>query len=143
VSDQRALALNLLSTLEARQEQLQADIVNLEPAILTLQGELAAAEVREADLTRTRDLADAHYQSLVSKFEEARIAVREAASVIQLASQAPVPTEPVGVGYLGSALVAAVVGSLLGCVSVLFAHSWQRGLERPNPALAAARGASD
>lgn len=137
VADQRALAEDLLATLNARREQMAADLEQLEPTILALQGALAEARVTETDLHRARDLAEGHYRTLSAKIEEAKIAVSESSNSIQVASRAVVPTERLGTRTLLSSAVAGLLGLLVGMVLVLFADYWRKGAPAPQPALTA------
>ena len=90
-----------------RRRLTKQDFKLAEPNILALQGELAQAQVRQAELTRASSLAEDHYLSLASKIDEAKIAARESANFIQIASSAVVPTERVGTRLLLSAFTRA------------------------------------
>jgi uncharacterized protein involved in exopolysaccharide biosynthesis len=133
VADQRALGEGLLATLQARRIALESEAAALEPALLALQGQLAQAQVQESELTRARDLAEHTYEALASKIEDARIAVRESANVVQVASRAAVPAEPDGLGPLGLAVIGGALGLLVAAAGVLAWDYWRR---EPQPAAA-------
>jgi uncharacterized protein involved in exopolysaccharide biosynthesis len=143
ISDQRALAENLLSTLNARREQVASDVQALEPNILALQGALAEARVSEAELTRAQSLAESHYQALASKVEEVKIALRESENFIQVASRAVVPTEAGGRSPLLLAMLAGAVSMAFGAALALFVRYWKAGPVNPAPVLTRSTGTAD
>ncbi|OGO49413.1 MAG: hypothetical protein A2W37_08055 [Chloroflexi bacterium RBG_16_63_12] len=128
VAEQAAVVDDLLNTLRARAEDAKAQIAALEPRILELQGRLAKAQKQQAELTRARDLAQTQYLALASKVEEAKIAAQESANVVQLASEAAVPTERANPRIALNIAVAGALG-LMVSVFAIFVWEWWRGAE--------------
>lgn len=118
VAQQAALMDDLLNTLRARAETARAEATALEPIILDLQGQLAEAQRQEAELTRARDLAESQYRALANKVEEAKIAVQESANVVQVASEATVPTERVSPRRGLNVLLGGSLGLMTGVLMV-------------------------
>jgi uncharacterized protein involved in exopolysaccharide biosynthesis len=119
VAHQLDLAGDLLAVLDIRREQFESQLAALEPEILALQGQLAAAEVQAAQLTRARDLASSQYLNLASRTQEAEIAVQAWASTVQVASRALVPTEKAGPRRTLNTLLGTALGLGLGVLLAL------------------------
>jgi uncharacterized protein involved in exopolysaccharide biosynthesis len=124
VADQLALADDLIETLATRREQIDGQITALEPRIMALQGQVAAAQVQEQELTRAQDLASSQYLSLASRIQEAQIAVQAWASTVQVASRAQVPTEKAGPRRTINTLLGGGVGFVLGVLVALGYEFW-------------------
>jgi uncharacterized protein involved in exopolysaccharide biosynthesis len=82
-------------------------------------------------LTRARDLAESQYRALANKVEEAKIAVQESANVVQVASKATVPSQPVSPGKLLNTLMGGGIGLMVGVLAMVL-WEWWRG---PGPEL--------
>ena len=122
VAEQKAFVKDLIVTVQKQAEAAQAKAAALEPEILTLQGQLAQTQKQVNQLTRERNIAAAQYMTLQNRFEEAQIAAQELANIVQVASEATVPTVPAGITPLVSALFGGVLGSF---VSVFFIIIWE------------------
>ena len=127
VRDQLKLAADILQTAGSRSAEIGTQITVLRPSILDLQGKLAAAQVQEQQLTVARNLAQAHYTTLSSKVDDARIAAQASASIVQVASPAAIPTQRDGLSVLVSALLGGMLGLVLG-VALTFLGQWRREL---------------
>jgi uncharacterized protein involved in exopolysaccharide biosynthesis len=135
IADQLDLAGDLQAALAARREQVAGQIAALEPEILALQGQVAAAQVQEQELTRARDLASSQYLNLARRTQEAEVAVQAWANTVQVASQAAVPTEKAGPRRALNTLLGTALGFGLG---VVLALATQLGPLAPAPAPASA-----
>jgi uncharacterized protein involved in exopolysaccharide biosynthesis len=123
VAEQITLVNTMLEAFGARTDDIEAQVIALEPEILQLQGELAEARSQEDELTRAHDLATQQYLALSNKMEEARIAVQESANVVQIASEAAAPTSPVGPRKMLFTALGGALGLLIGMFTA-FALEW-------------------
>lgn len=130
VTDQRALAEDLLASLEARRQSLAAQATGVEPAILALQGQVAAAQAQADQLTRARDLAAETYSALAIQVREANVAVRQTANVAQVAGAASVPNQATGPSRATYLLLGASLGAVLG-VGLALAREFLRPAVAP------------
>lgn len=115
----------LLSTLEAKEIAVTAELEALEPRILQLQQQLSEAQVDRARLVRRRDVAQETYLTLARKHEEVRITVEDRADEVKLVSRALPPEEPTGSGSVVYTLAGGMVGSFIAAVGVLLVASWR------------------
>ena len=115
-----------MATLEARREDITAQVATLGPQILALQQQLQQTQTEEDRLVRTRDVAQETYVTVARKVEEVRIAAEDSSGDVRLASQAAVPHRPVSPRKMLNAAVAGVLGLTLGVCGV-FAVEWWRG----------------
>jgi succinoglycan biosynthesis transport protein ExoP len=116
----------LVTTLEARQEEITGQVTALEPQILALQQQLQESQTEEGRLTRARDVARETYMTMARKVEEVRIAADDASGEVQLASQAAIPERPVSPRKMVNTAVAGALGLMLGVFGV-FALEWWAG----------------
>ena len=123
VANQKALAENLRATIAARLIDLASQVTALEPQILALQGQVAQAQVKEAQLSRARDLAQGEYTQLFQQVQQANIAVQGTSGDIQIASRAAVPTLTVSPRRLLITLVGAALGLVLAAMTALAMES--------------------
>lgn len=121
---------DLLTTLQARAAETDTLAAALNPEILALQRQLAAAQTEEARLQQERDLAQEAYMSVARKAEEARIAAAGSSGEVQLASRASVPTEKVGPKRMRNTALAGAVGLMLGVVAA-FGMEYFRDFRMP------------
>ncbi len=118
----------LVTTLEAREEEAEAQVATLEPQILTLQQQLQESQTEGNRLTRAQDVARETYVTLARKVEEVRIAAEDTSGEVRLASQAAAPEQPVSPRKLLNTAVAGALGLMLG-VCGAFAVEWWKGEE--------------
>ena len=114
VSEQAALLDTLVKALQDKSTFVQQQITALEPDILELQKEQQAAQVEVDRLTRDRDVARDTYLALTRKLDEVNVTAQDTSGVVQLASQAAVPTEPVSPRKGPNTLLGGVLGLMLG-----------------------------
>ena len=138
VADQRGLAEDLLGSLAARRQTLAAQAIAVEPAILTLQGQVAAAQAQANQLTRARDLAAETYSALAIQVQEATVAVRQAENVAQVAGVAATPNQATGPARLTYVGLGAALGAALGVALALAREFVRSGAEADSPAAAPA-----
>ncbi len=122
---QLAFLDGLLDTLIARSAQLEMDLAQLEPQILTVQQQLQEAETQRTRLSRNYDEVEEIYTALARKTESERISAENTNTGVRLASNSAVPVEPSGSGRLLPTLVAAILGGLTA-VTILLFREWQR-----------------
>lgn len=125
VADEVATLKLLMAGLQARQAEVGAQIAQVEPDIVRLQGLYAEADRQEGALTRQRDLARQDYMGLASKIEDVRISVQEFANTVQVASTAAAPTRPAGPSRWALAALSALAGLFVGSVFVLTREWWR------------------
>jgi succinoglycan biosynthesis transport protein ExoP len=116
----------LVATLEAREEQIAAQMAALEPRILTLQQRLQEAQTEEDHLIRAHEVARETHVTLARKVEEVRIAAEDTSGEVRLASRAAVPERPASPVKMVNTVVAGTLGLMLGVFGV-FAVEWWRG----------------
>jgi uncharacterized protein involved in exopolysaccharide biosynthesis len=143
VADQRAYAQNLADTVAARLAESAGQSSGLQTQILVLQGQLAEASVRQAELTRAQNLAEDQYTQLAARVQDAALAAQESSNAIQIVSRAAVPSIKVGPQRALNALVGGAIGFAFGVVAALGLDAWRKsrvagGLGRPVTASAAA-----
>jgi uncharacterized protein involved in exopolysaccharide biosynthesis len=123
----------LVATLEAREEEIAAQVAALEPQILTLQQQRQEAQVEEDQLIRAQEVAQETYVTLAHKVEEQRIAADDASGEVRLASRAAVPERPASPRKMLNTVLAGTLGLMLG-VSGVFAVEWWRREDGPGEA---------
>lgn len=125
VGEQARLLGDLITTLEGRLAEIEAKTETLAAEILPLQEALQQAVTEKEQLTRERDVARSTYLTLANKVEEARIAAQDETGEVRLASQASVPTNPVGPRKLMNTAIAGFLGLFLGVFVAFFVEYWQ------------------
>jgi uncharacterized protein involved in exopolysaccharide biosynthesis len=143
VADQRAYAQNLADTVAARLADSASQSSDVQTQILVLQGQVAEAGVRQAELSRAQHLAQDEYTQLAGRVQDAALAAQESSNAIQIVSRAAVPTIKVGPFRVMTALLGGAIGFVFGILAALGLDSWRRarasgGLGRPAAAAAAA-----
>jgi succinoglycan biosynthesis transport protein ExoP len=123
----------LVTTLEAREEEIATQVAALDPQILTLQQQLQESQVEEDQLVRAQEVAQETYVTLAHKVEEVQIAADDTSGEVRLASRASVPERPASPRKMLNTVVAGALGLMVG-VSGVFAVEWWRGDEGPDEA---------
>ncbi len=126
VAEQIAFLEDLTETLQAKSEEIDGRLAELEPQMLALQEQLQIIEIERAQLNRERVLAEETYMTLARKLEEARIAAQEESGILQVGSRAAVPEEPVGPRRLINTALAGVLGGMVAVGAVLVLDWWQQ-----------------
>jgi|SRR5579859_2815935 len=119
VADQKAMADNLRATIAARATDALGQVQSIEPQILALQGQVAQAQLKQAQLARAANLAQNQYTQLATQVQQANIAIQDASGSIQIASRAPVPTVTIGPRRTLNTEVGTALGLALGLVVAL------------------------
>jgi len=138
VANQRGLAEDLLASLDARRQSLAAQATAVVPAILALQGQVAAAQAQADQLTRQRSLTAQTYSARAIQVQEATVAVRQAANVAQVAGVAAAPNQATGPARLTYVGLSAALGAVLGVALALAREFVRAGAEADSPAAAPA-----
>ncbi|MEP7356294.1 MAG: Wzz/FepE/Etk N-terminal domain-containing protein [Anaerolineales bacterium] len=143
VADQRVYAQNLADTVAARLTEIAGQSSSLQAQILVLQGQLAEASVRQAELSRAQSLAETQYTQLAGRVQEAGLAAQESSNAIQIVSRAAVPSVKVGPQRTVNTLLGGAIGFVFGVLAALGLDAWRKtraldGRGRPSPAAAAA-----
>ncbi len=123
-SEQTASLAALAETLEGRLDQIEDEVVLLEPQILALQKDKQEADTKFNNLIRDKTLAEETYLALARKVDEERISLDEISSGVRLASQATVPEGPTGQKRLFNALVAGVLALIFATIVVVGWEWW-------------------
>lgn len=124
IGEQIVFLENLERRLETRLEQIEMNLTELEPEILTLQQQKQETEVEYARLIRYRDVAAETYTSLARKVDEERITSDDVSGGIRVASKAAIPQSPVGPRRLIYILVGAVSTFFLAVFWIISAQWW-------------------
>ncbi len=115
----------MISTLQTRPAELEAQRAALEPKILALQKELQEAQSRSVMLSSRRDIAQETYNIMSRKLDEALIASQAGNATIQVASYASAPLAPVSPRPLRNSALAGGLGLVLGVILVLAVEWWK------------------
>lgn len=124
-SEQLALLDGLLATLTTQTEQIEAELVALEPHILGLQQQQQQANTEYNRLLRHQFVTEEAYMALAHKVEEKRITSQDTSSGVRLASEAAVPQEPEGRYRILGALVAGMIALLISVLIILIIEWWR------------------
>ncbi len=122
--EQLAYLDELSATLEMRLDEVDTNLADLEPQILTLQQEKQALLAESNRLQRDVSVAEETYTSLARKVDEARITSQDQMSSLRLASNSAVPDEPVSPRRLINTLVAGILGGMLTIIAVIGREWW-------------------
>ncbi len=120
---------DLVTMLEARQEEVAAQAAALEPQILDLQRQLQESQTEEDRLDRARDVAQETYLTMARKVEEVRIAADDTSGEVQLASRAAVPQQPVSPRKMLNTAVAGALGLMVGVFGAFALEWWKTDRE--------------
>jgi len=123
--EQASLLNDLISALEGRSAEIEAQAEALSAEILPLQEALQAAIMEKEQLTRAQEVARGTFTTLANKVEEARIAAQDETGEVRLASRASVPTSPVGPRKLMNTAIAGFLGLFVGVFAAFFVEYWQ------------------
>ncbi len=132
VGEQKALLVDLSAVLRARAEQVDARINALQPQIRSLQRDLQSANAQLDQLTRDRNTARDTYLTLTQKVTEAQISAQDATGQLRVASQAAMPTDPVGPKKALNSALAAMLGLIVGLV-VAYLQDIRQARLQPTP----------
>ena len=113
-SEQASLLGTLVDVLQEKSKEIDQQITALGPDILALQQQQQQAQVELDRLTRDRDVARDTFQALARKLDEVKVGTREDTGPVQLASEAALPTEPIGPRKAVNTLLGAIIGLVLG-----------------------------
>lgn len=114
----------LQKILTAQAEQINDQLLELEPLIFTVQHDKQEANAEEARLTRNVIVAEDTYTALAHKVQAEGITSQDTNSGIRLASRSAVPEAPESSGRLILMIVAAVVGAVVAII-IIIARTWQ------------------
>ncbi len=134
VGEQMQLLDELITAVENRLADTEAQVQTLSDEILPLQEELQQATTERDRLSREVDLARSTYTTLANKVEEARIAAQDETGEVRLASQAAAPTRPVSPNKLMNTAIAGFLGLFVGVFAAFFVEYWQAPRENAHPA---------
>jgi succinoglycan biosynthesis transport protein ExoP len=132
VEEQAQVLDALLSTLEARREEVQSLIVegSLQQEILQLQEQLERERARKQELTSARDLAWETYDTLARKEAEVGVASQVTDTEVRFAVPAVEPKKPVGPKKKLNIAIAGVLGLMVGVFGAFFIEFLEGGGER-------------
>jgi uncharacterized protein involved in exopolysaccharide biosynthesis len=128
--EQIAFLDELVTTLQAKSEEIEAQLAELEPQMLALQQGLQQFTAEKDRLIRSQQLASETYLTLARKLDEARIAAQEENGALQVGSYAAVPESPVGPHRLRNAAMAGILGLMLGVLGALVIEYWRKSGRR-------------
>ena len=121
--EQIAALTTLVKALQDKAIFVQQQAKALEPDILELQKEQQAAQVDLSRLTRDRDVAQETYLALTRKLDEVNVTAQDTSGVVQLASQAALPTEPTSPRKGANMVLGGLLGLLLGAGAAFLLES--------------------
>jgi polysaccharide biosynthesis transport protein len=122
----------LQSTLELRLHELDKNLTELEPEMLTLQQERQALLAELSKLARNVTITEETYTSLARKVDEERITSQGEANSLRLASNSAVPQRPVAPRRLLNTVIAAVLGAFVVAIFISVRQWW--GVHDKEPA---------
>lgn len=125
VGEQAELLGDLISALEGRLVETEAQVEALSAEILPLQEALQQAVTEKERLVREQEVARDTFLTLANKVEEARIAAQDETGEVRLASRASVPQSPVSPRKLMNTAIAGFLGLFLGIFAAFFVEFWQ------------------
>jgi uncharacterized protein involved in exopolysaccharide biosynthesis len=125
VADQKAMADNLRATIAAHVTEAGNQAQALQPKILDLQGQVAAAQLKQVQLTRAASLAQDQYVQLAKQVQQAGIAIQDASSAVQIASRAATPGAAISPHRSTNVVLGAATGLVLGLLVSLALEFWQ------------------
>lgn len=126
-AEQVALLDDLTSTLQARSDEIELQLEELEPEALALQRDLQVITAERVRLTHNQELALETYLSLARSLDEARFAAQQYGGLLQVMSYAAVPEAAIGPRRLFNAVVGGILGALIGVLVILLVGFWRRG----------------
>jgi capsular exopolysaccharide synthesis family protein len=116
---------NEVELLEQQVEQVNARIEMMKAESLELDIKLAQGTRKLQRLERQRDAADASYQSILSRMEEARVAADENTAFVKVIREASIPTVPVSPEKKTVLVVGLFIGLLLGSGLAVGLELWK------------------
>ena len=128
--EQIAFLDELVTTLQAKSDEIEAQLAELEPQMLALQQGLQQFTAEKDRLIRSQQLASETYLTLARKLDEARIAAQEENGALQVGSYAAVPESPVGPHRLRNVATAGILGLMLGILGALVIEYWRKSGRR-------------
>jgi polysaccharide biosynthesis transport protein len=114
----------LQSTLELRLHELDKNLTELEPEMLTLQQERQALLAELSQLARNVTVTEETYTSLARKVDEERITSQGEANSLRLASNSAVPQRPVAPRRMLNTVIAAVLGAFVVAIFISARQWW-------------------
>ncbi|MCA9935957.1 MAG: hypothetical protein H6662_05095 [Ardenticatenaceae bacterium] len=122
--EQQAYLDGLQATLETRLDEIELNLIELEPEILALQQEKQVLLVEANRLQRNVSVAEETYTTLARKVDEERITSQDVMNSLRLASNSVVPDEPVSPHRSIIALVSGFLGGSLMIFALLGREWW-------------------
>ncbi len=122
---------------------ISQQVTELDADLLQLRAKLAALLAQQQEVAQARDLAWETYHALSRKEQEVSIAAGSTGTEVRLASNSVVPDEPAGTNGLLMAIVALVMGGMMGVFGVTAVYWWQEPGERELEERARARSLSE
>lgn len=123
--EQIQLLDSLVETLATRLAEIELQVVELEPQILTLQEEQQNLAIEDSRVNRNYVIVKDTYVALARQVEEERITSQDTSSGVRLASKSAVPENPVAPRVLINTIVAGGMGGMFA-VFVILALGWWR-----------------
>lgn len=127
--DQLQYLDELITTLTEKGEQINAELIILEPQILELQQQIQEITTEGQRLMLNKEIAEQTYIALTLKVQEEQIISADTSSGVRLASEASVPEKPVETGRMLTTIFAIVITIILGALIVLISVWWNEKKE--------------
>jgi uncharacterized protein involved in exopolysaccharide biosynthesis len=112
-------------SIQDRLTKVANDLQTLTPQILELQQSVQQLQAEQDQLINARDIAKQTYTTLSQTVDQTRISSQEPTGVLQLASSASIPSEPLPRNRFRNAILAGFVGGVLMIFIVLIIYWWQ------------------
>ena len=125
VADQKATADSLRATIASHVTEAGNQAQAIEPQILALQGQVAAAQLKQVQLTRIASLAQDQYTDLAKQVQQAGIAIQDASGAVQIASRAAIPGAAISPHRAINVLLGVAIGLVLGLLVSFGLEFWQ------------------
>jgi uncharacterized protein involved in exopolysaccharide biosynthesis len=117
---------NLAASIQDRGAKISDELTALTPQILEQQQLVQQYQAEQDQLENARDIAEQTYTTLSQTVDQTRISSQDPSGVLQVASSALAPSEPLSRNRLRNAVLAGLAGGLLAIIIVL-SLDWWRG----------------
>jgi uncharacterized protein involved in exopolysaccharide biosynthesis len=128
-TEQLAQLDSLLATLAAQAENIEAELISLEPRILELQEQQQQVNTEYNQLLRQQFVFEDAYMALAHEVEESRITSQDTTTGVRLASNATIPQTPTEQGRLIILGISLFAGAILAIFVIVVMYWWNKEMK--------------
>ncbi len=114
----------LHTVLTAKKDTLTLQLAPLQTEMLSLQAQIKEKVTTQERLQQNYQIASDTYITLARKLKETEISSEVSGSIVKLASQSKIPTEPVGPRTMVNTLFAGVFGGIMSVFGIFAKDFW-------------------